>query len=373
MTSSHLRLWPDASDELLLRGALLDGNAAVSAWRLWHENADYDKLDFTQQRLLPLLGENLRGHGVSDPILDRYRAAFRRFWAKNQVLYHHAVIELNALNGLDVPALILKGVPLSLLYYARPGLRPMSDIDILIDRAQVPAATRYFLDRGWVCIDDFIGNLEFLDEIIEVRHGFNLRGPEGQEIDLHWNIFQTCFADPEPLWRAATRFDLNGFDASTLCSTDHLLHACAQAAGWNIVRPVRWIPDAKMIIAKSSIDWDRMAENAGRFDLAEPIYDALLVLRELLDLDIPENTLTTLKRIPTRLASRVDYRLSARRPVPFLGRPVQRYFRYLRTGKPLGLSFAQYMKQLWGVHSLYKLIALGARRIWSGPAGGANK
>jgi len=373
MANSRSRLWPDSGDELILGGALLDSDEAVLSWRRWHESADYDNLDFTHQRLLPLLHENLRRHGVSHPILDRYRAAARRFWAQNQVLYRHAAIELGSLNELNVRALFLKGVPLSLEYYAKPRLRPMSDIDILIDRTNVPAASKYFLDRGWVCIDEFIDNLDSLDQIIEVRHGFNLRGTEGQEIDLHWHIFQTSYADPQHFWSNATTFHLNGYEAFTLCPTDHLLHACSQAAGWNIVRPIRWIPDAKAIITKSEIDWDRLVENSSRFDLAEPVHDALTVLRDFLGLEIPNATLAELKSIPTRFTSRVDYRLSARRPMPIIGRPLQRYFRYLRIGKSLGLTFSQYMQQLWGVSSLYKLIVLGTKRVWSSAMGSTKK
>jgi hypothetical protein len=363
MADSHRTLWPEFGDELLLRGALLEGDEAVPAWQQWHAGADYGNLDFTQQRVLPLLHENLRRLGVSHPVLDHYRAVSRRFWAQNQMLYRRAAVELKSLSELNIRALVLKGVPLSLGYYSRPGLRPMSDVDILVDPSNVSAASGYFLNNGWICVDEFIDSLDNLDEIIEVRHAFNLRGPDAQELDLHWNVFPTCFVDLQTLWNSAETFDLCGFEASTLCATDHLLHACSQAAGWNVVRPIRWIADALTVIRASSIDWDRLTANATRFDLAEPVHDALIVLRELLGLAIPEATLSKLQSIPTCFASRIDYRLSARKPIPIVGRPLQRYFRYLRTARPRGLSFSKYMKQFWGVPSFFRLVKLGLKRV----------
>lgn len=365
MSTSRLRLWPDLSDELLLRGSLLDGPEAIAAWQRWHNRADYERLDYTQLRMLPVLYANLRKQGVSHPILHRYRATMRRFWAENQVLYHHAAHELQALDDLNVQALVLKGVPISLQFYEQPGLRPMSDIDVLVAPANVRPAAQYFLRKDWFCSDDFIESMDDLDRLMEVRHGFNLRGPEGQEIDLHWNIFQTCFADPSTLWEGAVGFEVHGFQASTLCPTDHLLHACSQAAGWNIVRPIRWIPDAAALITRSEIEWPRLEENARHFDLAEPAYDALTVLRELLGVEVPAATLAKFKSVRTRFVSRMDYRLSARQPWALVGRPLQRYFRYLRTARPLGLTFRQYMMQLWGVSSVSRLVKLGVQRIWS--------
>jgi hypothetical protein len=241
----------------------------------------------------------------------------------------------------------------------------MSDADILVDPSKVHAAVEYFLRNGWTCVDGFIDNLDNLNELIEVRHGFNLSRPDSQQIDLHWNVFPSYFGDLRPLWHSAQSLSVNGFETSTLCATDHLLHACSQAAGWNVVRPIRWMADAQAIIRSARVDWDRLADNARHFDLVEPVRDALIVLRELIRVEIPAPTIARLGSMTAGFATRVDYRLSARKPIPIIGRPVQRYFRYLRTGRPRGLSFARYMKQLWGISSLRKLVKVGLKRVYA--------
>ena len=366
MTSQHPPVWPDYDDELLLRAALLDGENAISAWRKWHAGACYDPIDYTQQRVLPLLYNNLQRLGIEDPVMDRYRRELRYFWAINQQLYRFAARNIRALEQQNIPTIVLKGIPLSHCYYAHPGLRPMSDVDILVHREDAEAATRYFLDQGWVCTDSFIDSFDNLKSLIPIRHGINLRGPDDEkEIDLHWAIFPTNFRRLETIWEAAVTFELAGCTMTTLSPTDQLLHACSQGAGWNIVRPIRWIPDANAILSTDTVDWDGFVEQAGRFDLALPAADGLVVLRDLLGREIPHRVIERLRTLPTSFPAWMDYRLGARRPIPLIGRPLHRYFRYLRVGRSLGLGFGEYMKSLWGVESLVEILTKGIRRVWA--------
>ena len=358
-------IWPDSGDELLLRAALLDGEDAISAWRQWHADACYDPIDYTQQRMLPLLYNNLQRLGLDDPIMERYRRELRYFWATNQQLYQFASRNIRELEQQNIRSIVMKGIPLSHCYYAHPGLRPMSDVDILVHREDAEAATQYFLDQGWVCTDDFISSFDNLKSLLSIRHGFNLRGPDDEkEIDLHWAIFPTNFHGLDTIWDAAVTFELAGSTVTTLSPADHLLQACSQGAGWNIVRPIRWIPDANAILSTGSVDWDRFIEQANRFDLALPAADGLTVLRDLLGRQIPHKVIERLQALPTSFPARMDYRLSARRPIPVIGRPMQRYFRYLRVGRSQGLGFGEYMKNLWGVGSFVGIFTKGMRRIW---------
>lgn len=366
MRSHRPPIWPDPNDELLLRATLLDGEEATSAWRKWHTNACYDPIDYTQQRMLPLLYNNLQRLGVDDPIMERYRRELRYFWAINQQLYQFAARNISGLEQQNIRSIVLKGIPLSHCYYAHPGLRPMSDVDILVHREDAEAAARYFLDQGWVCTDSFISSFDNLDSLIAIRHGFNLRDPDdGKEIDLHWAIFPTNFHRLDSVWDAAVSFELAGCTMTTLSSTDQLLQACSQGAGWNIVRPIRWIPDADAILSKDSVNWDRFVEQSERFDLALPAADGLIVLRDLLGREIPHKVIERLQVLPASFPARMDYHLGARRPIPVIGRPLHRYIRYLRVGRPHGLGFGEYMKNLWGVSSFSEIFSKGIRRMWA--------
>jgi hypothetical protein len=344
----HPRLWPDRSDELLLKAALLGLPDAVDAWRSWQRGRDGKPLDYTQHRLLPLLYHNLKKLGIEDGALEMYRSELRAAWARGQQLRRFAVDQTRALEVVGITSLVLKGVPLAFGYYANPGLRPMADVDILVRPEHAAQATRYFLDRGWECTDHFVTSLEELSDLIPVRHAFNLRDPEQEiEIDLHWSVFRNSLASNEPLWDSAEPLDP---DLMTLCSTDQLLHAFAQGAAWNVLRPIRWIPDANAILEKSAIDWDRLVSLAERFTLTQAVEDGLAVLERLVSFRQPEGVRARLRSIRGPFSSRMEYRLSAKRPIPVIGRP-------------LGLGFFGYLRRLWGLSSVGEVFGQGFRHV----------
>lgn len=100
--------WSRPDQMLLLRAALLDGEAALEAWRRWREGADLDGVDPGSFRLLPVLWHDLSRLGVDDPILERCRGIFRHAWSKNHLLLHRVRPVLAALEDSGIRALVLK-------------------------------------------------------------------------------------------------------------------------------------------------------------------------------------------------------------------------------------------------------------------------
>ena len=61
-------IWPDEIQELLLRAALLPGDAGVAAWAAVRPRIDVDHLPGELHRLMPLLSKALTAGGVDDPV-----------------------------------------------------------------------------------------------------------------------------------------------------------------------------------------------------------------------------------------------------------------------------------------------------------------
>jgi hypothetical protein len=358
-------LWPTGSDALILRAVMFDGDRALAAWREWRDAVDYATLDFAQRRLVPLLYTKLRALGVTDPILAHYRNDTRIFWIRNQELLSFAADEIERLEALGIPTLAMKGVPLAASFYDNPGLRPMSDTDVLVQPADAIRAIESFFERGWSSTNEFIATYANLEQIVAVREGLNLREPGGdKEIDLHWKLLKCSAADTAPMWASSREVTVNGRTLRTLCPTDLLLLACAQAAEWNVVRPIRWLPDAAAIIAHADIDWDRLVAQAERMQIVETIRDALDVLQEFLELELPAAPLERLRALRSSWLTRMDYRISSRAQSALIGRPLLRYLRYLRVGKPQGLRFDEYLRYMWGTDSLTRSAVHGLGLVW---------
>ena len=64
--------WPTPEQELLLRAALLQGEASLKAWQEWKSTLDFDHIDPGSQRLVPLLYHNLQRQGVQDPLMGKF-------------------------------------------------------------------------------------------------------------------------------------------------------------------------------------------------------------------------------------------------------------------------------------------------------------
>src|SRR5439155_716431 len=67
----------------------------------------------------------------------------------NQTLFHEAARLLQGLREAGIRTMVLKGLPLALLYYRDRGARPMSDVDVLVPVHQTALAIDCLARMGW--------------------------------------------------------------------------------------------------------------------------------------------------------------------------------------------------------------------------------
>src|SRR5690554_5448713 len=86
--------------------------------------------------LAPLLHLHLQAAGVRppQPVRRQLQGLTLRHRRANQIHVQALAEILPAFATAGIPALVLKGAALAHLVYGRPGLRPMRDIDILVDK-----------------------------------------------------------------------------------------------------------------------------------------------------------------------------------------------------------------------------------------------
>ncbi len=144
-----LGCWPTIDQERLLRAATFDRTEALDAWRRWLASVDVENVDAGSFRLLPLLYRNLSRYQVNDPLMAQLKGVHRQSWYRNQLLFRRTAAILRALNDDGIATLILKGIPLSLLYYKDDAVRPMADADILVRVAAGPRVVELLQQHGW--------------------------------------------------------------------------------------------------------------------------------------------------------------------------------------------------------------------------------
>jgi hypothetical protein len=257
--------------------------------------------------LAPLLYVHLKGAGVQLPLAVKreLQGLYLRHRHANQVRTRVLHDVLAAYQAAGVPALVLKGAALFYLVYPEPGLRPMSDMDILVPESEVWRAQRTLAELGFdaplpsgtvfphrhlstarlrtqgLSIEVEIHHQlfsDYFDNALAYAHSMLLpvlgpiaaRQPLGRKGVLSGRVLETggaggdsALADIDGLTIPPLPFELSGQTAYTLGYEDMLWHLCrhltSHVNAWESGRLI-WVADivsfAERFIAE--IDWERI-------------------------------------------------------------------------------------------------------------------
>ena len=179
--------------------------------------------------IAPLLCQHLETGqvtGLSD-LTARQLTDYSRTSATQDLLLNNDtknLLKLLADNG--IPALLLKGTPLSLLVYEKPYLRERCDTDMYIPQDTVEDTTRLLEDNGYTVHN--LGQRTHASKQFQARiQSFQ---QYGSTFDIHYRLsnrvlFQTTLPFGE-CWREKQAIPALGPQAWALSNRDLLIHAC---------------------------------------------------------------------------------------------------------------------------------------------------
>ncbi|HEX4272324.1 MAG TPA: nucleotidyltransferase family protein [Rhizomicrobium sp.] len=348
-------LFPTRQQMLVLEAALSPAEPALAAFRKWVGLIDLDaEFEYDTFRLLPLMYDNLRRHGVRHPLMARLKGIYRQTWYKNNKLFSDLAPVLEALHAAKIPVLLLKGVPLIEQYYRNIALRPMADIDVLVAPARAREAielmTPFAYQRIAVPSPDFL----------KYRHAMGYWSPNNGEFDLHWHALYECqgASADDFFWNRARPLRFAGLDSLAPDATGLLLHTVIHGFRWNPEPPIRWIPDALTILrtAGGEIDWDAMTDYANAEALNHRLRLPLQFLQQRFAAPIPDAVLTRLSRRRTSLVQRIENSCVLRDPRGLHANPLGHlwivfadYCRFARKANPVSfaIGFTHYLRFRW--------------------------
>ncbi|MBI1350220.1 MAG: hypothetical protein GC156_03795 [Actinomycetales bacterium] len=164
-------------------GSRLDGVPSVD-WSAVHPSGLLHAV--TLHRVAPLLTSQLTALAAPDPIASALRARARGDAVRALRLSVETSRALQVLADADVPALVYKGIALSLQTTGGLAARGFGDIDILVRPADVPRAHEALESAGWAgeAIPDAP---RWWGHYLRVRRERSYVGADSA-IDLHWRI-----------------------------------------------------------------------------------------------------------------------------------------------------------------------------------------
>ncbi len=378
--------WPTRPQELLLKACILTGDEAVDAFLEWKSSADMGAVDPGSYRLFPLLYVNLKSMGIGDPLMNIFGWVYAKTLSNNRTLYGRLSALLQELNGRGMPAILLKGSALALLYYSDPGTRPMMDADLLVPTSRVREAIDIITGLGWrssvTPLKGFTdmkllsrlgwtpgerGVQDYTDEYFTVRHGQDFTNPAQFTIDLHWHLlhgYNRPDAD-DSFWEGARSISVEGVKALALDPADQLLQVCAHGVAWNRVPPIRWVADAAAIVRKEGegLDWERVASGAERHGKALAVGEALRYLNRYPESRVPDAVLRKLDSVPVTKAARFEYGVRTRPPGVLVGLVELRFLWNSYSGENGGKNllarvsgFPGFLQHVFGMGSAWHLV-----------------
>ncbi|MDR7427870.1 MAG: nucleotidyltransferase family protein [Armatimonadota bacterium] len=266
--------------------------------------------------LVAVVYDRLRWHArdVPEDVLEWLRVQYFQLLARHRWLRQELIQITEALASRGLSVLLFKGPALDEVTGSAPG-RPFSDLDIMVQREDLQAATGILERLGYSPAG---GN-----------HPFHLRlvrrdGTFPVMVEVHFDLFdlqRSYFPDLRAIWQRSASSDV--FHSCLVPElTDHLLLVAMQLPQhhWS---PRLVVDIGRMVFHRpDQIDWDALAARARAWGMRSVCGAALYLVEALLDVPLPAAVRTFAR--PENYLQRVQWSMAARASTDQFARPYSR-------------------------------------------------
>ncbi len=227
--------------------------------------------------------------------------------ARRQLVFSSALAEaLDALRTAGIVPILLKGIVLAETTYPDAGLRPMTDIDLLVHAQDVPSIYQALQQLGYHAgVSAAQANAEFFNGELSFAKAATtdtLTLEFHQGLVHHWNFTAPLALDSAALWQRAQPLTLAGHTALQLAPEDMLLHLCLHRGLHHGFTGLPGYVDIAWMTAihGARLDWDALIARAHAAQARVIVFLALQLAHDLLGAAVPAAVLRALAPSPWR-------------------------------------------------------------------------
>ena len=280
--------------------------------------------------VLPIVYRALREQpaDVPEDLLQGFKSHYVANVFHNQLAQADIDAIATAFSGESIPVIVMKGVALQRTLYDDPGLRVLSDIDLLVDMKDVGRASQQLrrmgvpptsdhADRGPLC------NLH----LVHCRPK-----PPAIPVELHWRLFesyQPYVFDLDVVRAQARPFSGSPDNVHVMAPEHELAHLCVHLdrhavtyrslvhqRDWfeSLLLPqgigrLQWLYDIALYVRKRAavIDWDAFVATTRKWAIDGRVYATLELCRRALGVGPPAEVLQALDHRRPRLVERMAH------------------------------------------------------------------
>jgi hypothetical protein len=230
---------------------------------------------------------------ISDQFKNKLRICYFYSSARNLRLIQQLLQIIAILNREGIPLILLKGAHLANLVYENSALRPMSDIDLLAKKGDLPKIHRLLLANGF-------RNSEAEQGAI-LRHMAPYHKGKLLTIEIHYHIAtlpEKDSFDIAELWERAQQHTLQGLEVLTLSPEDLLLHLCHHTAvqhGFNNGLVPYFDLASGIKHYGDKLSWETLINRAEQWGFARSVKLMLALTDRLIGLSLPEEICQAIK------------------------------------------------------------------------------
>jgi hypothetical protein len=205
---------------------------------------------------------------------------------------------LEVLTRANIDVMLFKGAALAPLVYGNFVLRPMGDLDLMIELSRAEEARQVLVDAGWFWtrdpqLDEFYKDHHHLPPLIDSRG-------TGAVIELHTALFFTGNPfrfDPDTLRRRARTVRVQRWSVQVPDSLHLLLHACLHFAWSHLLSKGAWrtFRDVDVLVEAEKIDWPAFIALAKEARGTSSAYWTFRMAKVLSGITIPDEVMAALR------------------------------------------------------------------------------
>lgn len=261
-------------------------------WRAFTNDLDFRGLSPLVWKCLSPYWSRLN---IPQEIRDRLEKIHYQSAARGTILFHQAANLIRALNYNKIVFILLKGVYFSESLYRDISIRPMSDIDILVNKADLNSVESCLKECGYY---PSTANTAFIlgdKHLIFLTKGIDL------PVELHYiqgANYIPAVREFAQIKDRALEITAAGERTLTLSPEDSLLYVCYHITKHQYGRyTIRDLVDIGMILNhfKQGLDWEYIHKNAEEWKIDNHVYTCFSLAKELLDANISEHSLNIIK------------------------------------------------------------------------------
>lgn len=257
----------------------------------WNQFLDYARW----HSVSPLVFSNLKNSSnrshIPPKILESLKTEYRKNLVRNTIIFDEYEKIITALDSREIPVIPLKGIAIAKSIYGDIGLRPMSDIDILVKRETLQCTGKLMDQLGFKQvkpsktdhhIEYVIPKINLLVEIhydIESKHHPSLIRPKVENLmEVWWSRLQRKKSN----YRIESY--LHPIDLICLFSHHFIKHRFTGRDDWfSSYGALRQLCDMCGVIEyhQNDIDWNQIKDESQKFGLYKVVSVTLSVVKKV--------------------------------------------------------------------------------------------